>query len=378
MPAPLITIQPPTSIMDTIYRFPTGVIEDVARGIFQGSGSPEDEAALIAERLVISNLTGHDSHGVIRIPRYMDWLRDGTIRPGQKVDFLRDNGSTAVLTCNRGYGQVGANEAVKIAIARAREYQIAAVGVTDLTHIGRLADYANMAAKQDMIALIFTSTGGYSKLVAPHGGAARRMSTNPIAVGFPSDREYPLVFDMATSAYAEGKFRVFLEGGVSTPENVLLDPDGRPSTDPEDLYKGGAIRPLGGEQGYKGYLLNFLVEVLGGLLTGGGFMGKEENPPFNNCTMFIVLNVATFREVPVFKQELEQFIAYLKDTPPLGGGEVLYPGEKEARLEQDRRKNGIPLAETTIGKIQEEMFQYGVPGDLKALGTVSEGSSWKY
>lgn len=364
--------------MDTIYRIPAVAMEEVAKGIFKGAGSPEDEAALIAERLVISNLTGHDSHGVIRIPRYMGWVRDGTIQPGQKVDFLRDNGSTAVLTHHRGYGQTGANAAVKVAIERAREFQIAAVGVTDLTHIGRLADYAEMAAEEGMIAMIFTATGGFSKLVAPYGGATRRMSTNPIAVGFPSDREYPLVFDMATSAYAEGKFRVFMEGGVQTPEGVLLNPDGKPSTDPNDLYAGGAIRPLGGDQGYKGYLLNFLVEVLGGLLTGGGFVGNEENPPFNNCTMFIVLNVATFRELPAFKSEMEQFIAYLKDTPPLGGGEVLYPGEKEARIRQDRSANGIPLAETTIGNIQEEMFTYGVSGDLKSLGTVSKDAAWKY
>lgn len=364
--------------MNKVYLFDSVELQQVAQAIFQGAGSPLEEARLVSSMLMKSSLTGHDSHGIIRIPRYMGWVRDGTIQPGQKVDFLRDNGSTAVLTGNRGYGQVGATEAMRVAISRAREHNVAAVGVTDLTHVGRLADYCITASRAGMIGMVFTATGGYSRLVAPFGGAQRRMSTNPIAVGFPSDRADPVVFDLATSAYAEGKFRVFREGGVPTPPDVLLDPAGQPSTDPEDLYRGGAILPLGGAQGYKGYLLNFLVEVLGGLLTGGGFVGKEEDPIFNNCTMMIVLNVAAFREMPVFKAELEALIAYLKETVPLEGGEVLSPGEKEARLEAERLANGVPLAETTIGNLQEEMQRYGVQGDLLTLGKLSDGAAWKY
>ena len=364
--------------MDTVYLFPHARLQQVTHDILIGTGSPEPEAALVAERLVKSNLTGHDSHGVIRIPRYMDWLREGMIKPGQRVDFLRDNGSTAVLTGHRGYGQVVATEAMKVAVQRAKEHMLAAIGVTDLTHIGRLADYAVMAAGAGMIGMVFTSTGGFSRLVAPFGGAERRMSTNPMAVAFPTDRESPVVFDMASSAYAEGKFRVFSEAGSPTPRGVLIDPAGRPSTDPEDLYRGGAILPLGGAQGYKGYLLNFMMEVLGGLLTGGGFVGKEEKPLFNNCSLMIVLNVAAFRELPAFKAELEQLIDYLKASRVAEGGEVLYPGEKEARKEAERRAKGVPLAETTVAKIQAEMERYGVAGTLIEHGAVSTDAAWKY
>ena len=364
--------------MPTVYRFAAERIQPVAEAIFRGAGSPRAEAALVAGRLVKSNLTGHDSHGLIRIPRSMGWVRDGTIQPGAKTGFLRDNGSTAVLTGGRGYGQVAADEAMRVAVSRAREHQIAAIGVTDLTHIGRLADYAVAAAEAGMIGMVFTATGGYSRLVAPFGGAERRMSTNPMAVAFPSEREYPVVFDFASSAYAEGKFRVFTEGGLPAPEGVLIDKDGRPTTDAEDLYRGGAILPLGGRQGYKGYLLNFMMEVLGGLLTGGGFIGKEDNPPFNNCTMMIVLNVAAFRELPVFKSELERLIAFLKDTAPSEGGGVLCPGEPEARMEAERREKGIPLAEATVAKIQAEMDTYGVDEDLAALGAPSDEAVWNY
>jgi uncharacterized oxidoreductase len=364
--------------MDTVYLFPHERLQQVTHDILRGADSPEPEAALVAERLLKSNLTGHDSHGIIRIPRYMDWVRDGTIKPGQRADFLRDNGSTAVVTGNRGYGQVMATEAMKVAVQRAREHMVAAIGVTDLTHIGRLADYAVMASEAGMIGMVFTSTGGFSKLVAPFGGAERRMSTNPMAVAFPSDRPQPVVFDFASSAYAEGKFRVFSEAGVPTPPHILLDKEGRPSTDPNDLYAGGAILPLGGDQGYKGYLLNFMMEVLGGLLTGGGFVGKEDSPPFNNCSLMIVLNVSAFRELPAFKSELEQLIGYLKASRPAPGGEVLYPGEKEARQEAERRAKGVPLAETTVAKLQAEMQRYGVPGELLKDGKATAEASWKY
>jgi LDH2 family malate/lactate/ureidoglycolate dehydrogenase len=364
--------------MDPVYLFPHAHLERVAHDILRGAGSPEAEAALVAQRLLKSNLSGHDSHGIIRIPRYMGWVRDGTIRPGQRVDFLRDNGSTAVLTGHRGYGQVVATEAMQVAVQRAREHRLVAVGVTDLTHIGRLADYAVLAAAAGMIGMVFTSTGGFSRLVAPFGGAERRMSTNPMAVAFPSDRAEPIVFDFASSAYAEGKFRVFSEGHVPTPPGILIDAAGAPSTDADDLYGGGAILPLGGEQGYKGYLLNFMMEVLGGLLTGGGFVGKEEKPVFNNCSLLIVLDVTAFRELPAFKAELEGLIAYLKASRAAPGGEVLYPGEKEARSEARRRAEGVPLAETTVRNLQAEMQRYGVAGELLPHGTPAPDASWKY
>ena len=364
--------------MDTVYLFPHAHLQQVTQDILIGAGSPEAEAALVAERLLKSNLTGHDSHGVIRMPRYMDWVRQGVIKPGQKVDFVRDNGATALITGNRGFGQVAATEAMKVAVQRAREHMVAAVGVTDLSHIGRLADYAVMASQAGMIGMVFTSTGGFSRLVAPFGGTERRMSTNPMAVSFPSDREQPIVLDMASSAYAEGKFRVFSEAHTSTPPNILLDKEGNPSTNPDDLYGGGAILPLGGEQGYKGYLLNFMMEVLGGLLTGGGFVGKEENPLFNNCSLMIVVNVSAFRNLPAFKSELEGLIAYLKASRLAPGGEVLYPGEKEARYEATRREKGVPLAETTVRNLQAEMERYGVSGELIQAGTIAPDAAWKY
>jgi len=364
--------------MDPVYLFSPDTLQSTARKILSAAGSPGSEADLISGRLIKANLTAHDSHGMIRLHQYMDTLRQGVIHPGRKAEMVRDNGSTAVMKGNRGFGQSIATEAMKVAIAKAKEFNLAAVGVTDLHHIGRLADYVVLAAQQNLVALMFTSTGGFSHLVAPYGGNARRMSTNPFAAAFPSDREWPIVMDFASSAYAEGKFKVMRDAGGHMPPNVLLDKDGNPSVDPNDLYGGGAIRPLGGDQGYKGYLLNFLIEVVGGILTNGGCLGKEEKPLFNNSSMIIALNVASYRALPDFKQELEGLIAYLKGTREAEGQHVLYPGEKEVLMEKQRRAAGIPLPKATVEGLQFELDHFKLGGNLLSQGKESkDGYSMK-
>jgi len=353
--------------MSDTYYFPLEPLRRAIYDLCRASGSPEEEAELVAKRLLKADLTGHPSHGVIRVPNYMMMIRGGLIKPGATTDFLLDHGSTALITGNGAYGQVAAEKAMNVAIERGRAHGVAAVGVTDLAHIGRLADYAISAARANCIGMVFTACGGSVALVAPFEGSSRRMATNPMAMAIPSDREYPIVFDMATSVYAEGKFKVMQASGRSAPEQTIIDKEGRPTTKPDDFYEGGAILPLGGKQGYKGYLLNFMVEVLAGVLTGGGCIGRKDNPIFNNCTMMIVLDVERFRELPQFKLELEAMINYLKESSVLEGKEVLYPGEVEARREAEVLKTGIPLAAETVKKIQEEMDSYNVSVNLTEL-----------
>ena len=357
--------------MSDTYYFQPETLSQMVFDLCQASGSPQDEAELVSTRLLKADLTGHPSHGIIRIPTYMRMLRYDLIKPGVTPEFIRDNGPTALINGNRSYGQVGAEKAMTVAIEKALKHGIAGVGVTNLAHIGRLADYANSASRANCLALVITSCGGVSSLVAPFEGLARRMATNPIALGIPSDREYPIVMDMATSVFAEGKLRVMLAAGKPAPEKALLDKDGNPTTNPADFYAGGALLPLGGVQGYKGYLLNFMVEVLAGLLTGGGYAGGNDKAPFNNCTLMIVIDVQKFRELPLFKSELESMIKFLKDTPVAEGKEVLYPGEKEFRREKAVLKSGVPLADQTVKAIQEELDRYQVPLHLADLGKLT-------
>jgi uncharacterized oxidoreductase len=355
-------------VMSDTYYFAPDRLRQTVDDLCRASGSPQEEASLVAERLVKSDLTGHPSHGVIRMPMYTRMIRGGLLKPGAEPEISVDLGSTALLNGNRAYGQVAAEKAARVAIERGRKHGVAAVGVNNLGHIGRLADYAVAAARADCIGLVFASGGGGGVLVAPFEGSARRMSTNPLAMAIPSDREYPIVFDMATSVWAEGKFRVLRASGKPAPEQTLIDKEGRPTTDSEDFYAGGAILPLGGRQGYKGYLLNFMVEVLAGLLTGGGYLGRDEDPAFNNCTMVIVIDVSRFRELPQFKAELEGLVEHLKQSPVQEGKEVLYPGELEARREAEVLATGIPLAAKTVERIQEEMDHYDVSVRLAELG----------
>ena len=355
---------------DTYYFQP----DDLSRTAFQvcrASGSPEAEANLVSTRLLKADLTGHPSHGIIRVPMYMAMVRHAWIKPGVRPEFVHDHGPTALIDGNRCYGQIGAERAISVAIGKAQEHGIAGVGVTNLAHIGRLADYANSASSANCLALVFTSCGGVSSLVAPFEGLARRMATNPMALGIPSDREYPVVMDLATSVFAEGKLRVMMAAGTSAPEKSLLDKEGKPTTNPADFYAGGALLPLGGAQGYKGYLLNFLVEVLAGLLTGGGYAGGDDKAPFNNCTLMIVIDVQKFRDLSLFKSELESMIAFLKDTPVEEGKEVLYPGEKELRHEKAVLESGVPLADRTVEAIQKDLDRYDVKTQLADLGQLT-------
>jgi LDH2 family malate/lactate/ureidoglycolate dehydrogenase len=186
---------------------------------------------------------------------------------------------------------VGVEKAMNVAIQKALENGIAGVGLTNMAHIGRLTDYANSASLAGCLSLIFTSCGGVISLVAPFEGLARCMATNPIAMSIPSDRGYPIVMDLATSVFAEGKLQVMLAAGKPSPEKAIIDKQGNPTTDPADFYSGGALLPLGGDQEYKGYLLNFIVEVLAGLLTGGGYPGGDDKASFSNCTFMIVIDV---------------------------------------------------------------------------------------
>ncbi len=357
--------------MSDKYYFAREKLEDAFQALFKACGSPDEEARLVATRLIKSDLTGHPSHGITRIPMYMAMAANDIVVPGAATEIDIDNGSTVLVNGHNNFGQVVAQKTIEIAIERAQAHGVAAVGMINLGHIGRLADYSVQAANANCIGIVFTTTGGASFLVAPFGGNSRRMGTNPISIALPSDREFPIVLDMATSVFAEGKLRVMIDNDRETPEKSILDKDGQPTTNPSEFYEGGALLPLGGAQGFKGYLLNFMVESLAGILTGGGHMGRDENPKFSNCTMMILIQVDRFREISDFKSDLEQFIGFMKASPSHEGDEVLYPGEVEERSETAMLKTGVPLAAKRVEKIQEAMDRLSVPIKLAELGSES-------
>ena len=319
---------------------------------------------MVAKYNIGANLVGHDSHGIILIPTYIDRVKVGHIVPKAPWAITQETDTTTVVDGNWGFGYDVTDRAMRYTIEKAKKQNVAACTVFRQSHIGRLASYPLVAAAEGMIAMITADSGRSPKAVAPFGGAEARLGTNPISFAIPSNLEGPFVFDMATSAAAAGKINVATARGEQVPTGWLIDADGRPSTDPKVLKQGGALLPLGGTEGYKGTGLAAIVEILSGLLTGLGF-GVEPTGRHNDGCFMAVFKVSAFRDLATFKQEVTDFANYLKATPPAQGvKEIYYPGEVEFLKEQDRRANGITVEDATWGKLKDLAQQFGLTSKL--------------
>jgi len=337
---------------------------EIARGLLVAAGASAEEAETIARYNIGANMVGHDSHGIILIPTYIDRIKANHIVPGAPWVITEETPTTTVVDGNWGFGYVVTDRAMRYTIDKAKKQNVAATTVFRQSHVGRLASYPLMAAREGLIAMITADSGRSAKAVAPFGGAQARLGTNPICFAIPSNLEGPLFFDMATSAAAAGKINVATARGEQVPNGWLIDKDGKPSNDPRVLRQGGALLPVGGAEGYKGYGLATVVEILSGLLTGLGF-GVEPTGRHNDGCFMAVFNVSAFRNLDTFKREVTDFANYLKATPPAQGfTEVLYPGEIEFRREQDRKKNGIPVEDATWKKLQGLAQGYGIADKL--------------
>ncbi|MBM3942587.1 MAG: Ldh family oxidoreductase [SAR202 cluster bacterium] len=335
-------------------------LHKVAYEIYVAKGVPAHEAEIVASHQVKANLVGHDSHGVIHIPEYCERIDKGHIVPGAPFVVERESPTTAVINGNWGFGFVVTEKATRMAIAKAKAQGVAAITVHYQSHIGRLGDYPTMCIQEGLIAMITADSGAGPKAVAPFGGRARRLGTNPICIGVPSELPGPVLLDMATSAVAAGKISLARNRKQPVPLGWIVDKDGKPTTDPNDYGKGGAILPVGADQGHKGYGLSFMVEMFSGLLTGLGF-GIDPKARHNDGVFISAFKVENFRPLEQFKKEMKEFAEFVKTSPPAAGfSEVLYPGELEYRTELKRRKEGIFVEDETWHEITELMHNLEV------------------
>ncbi len=336
-------------------------LRSAIQALLVGCGAAADEAEIIARHSVAANLAGHDSHGVIQIPIYIDRVAKGHIVPGAPFEIKQETPTTTVIDGNWGFGYVVAERATKLTIEKAKKQNVAAATIFRQSHIGRVAAYPLMAAREGMIAIMTADSGRSPKHVAPFGGREARLGTNPICIAVPADLEAPLVVDMATSAVAAGKIKLAQAKGAQIPEGWIVDGDGKPTTDPFIYGKGGVLLPLGGPEGHKGYGLSAMVEILSALLPGLGF-GVEPTGRHNDGCFLAVFNVSAFRDLATFKREVAEFAAYLKSTPPAEGfNEVLYPGEIELRREKECLANGIAVDDKTWKQLKELADKFGIP-----------------
>lgn len=343
-------------------------LEALVRDIFVKAGCSPEEGARIGKYLVIANLTGHDSHGVQRVPRYVQWKEEGVFVADRKVKVLTDTPVLAVVDGLHGFGQTVAPQAVEIGIRKCQAMGLSAVALRNAGHIGRVGDWAEMAAAAGLVSVHFVNAAG-SSLVAPFGGVDRRFSTAPYCVGVPRPGEPPLVLDFATSIVAEGKVLNASFGGKAIPDDALIDPEGKMSGDPHVLYgdyeptgpreyrKGkGAIRAFGD---HKGSGLAFMCELLGGSLTGTG--ATEEGRRFANGMLSFYVDPAKIDPDGFFPKDVAKYTRHVKSSrPAVRGVEVLVPGEPELRMRAERGKNGVPLPADTWTAICDTARKVGI------------------
>ncbi len=325
-------------------------LERFGTEIFVRLGAPREEAAWVSTLLVRSNLMGHDSHGVLRIPQYAEAIREGQIRPGEPPAVDERGPTTLVVDGRLGFGQVVARMATTLAVERAQAHGVAAVAIRRANHVGRLADFAEQAAAAGVVGLVFANDSGALQRVAPAGGLEGRLSTNPFAVGVPRRSPPHLVVDVSTSVVASGKLRAAWEGGLRVPEGWVQDAEGRPSTDPEAPFADppGTILPMAG---HKGYALALVVEVLAGVLSGAGFTRPDPGPDYQGVFV-IAVDVARFLPLDRFAADVEAMAAHVKSARRRPGTrEILIPGEHAWREAEARRTSGIPLADGTWARL---------------------------
>ena len=332
-------------------------LESLATRIFTALGAPAADAAWVARLLVLANLRGHDSHGAIRIPQYAAAVHAGEVNPMSPVTVTHETPVTARMDGGRGFGQVVARRGMELAIAKAQAAGLSAVALANTSHVGRLADYAELAARAGLVSLLWVNAV-HGLNVAPWGGSGRRLGTNPHAIGVPGPGGAAMVHDFATSVVAEGKIRVKRNRKERAPAGWFMDAEGRPETDPE-LFYGQPPGSIYTAAEHKGYGLSLAVEILGGILSGTGPAGPGPGR-FANGTLMICLDVARFVPMAEFDRQVSALFDWVRATPLAPGAkEILVPGEPEARLEAERRRDGIPLDETTWNQIQVVAAELG-------------------
>jgi uncharacterized oxidoreductase len=307
--------------------------------------------------LVEADLRGHPSHGVARVARYIQWLKDDILRANQTITIERETDELAVIEGNYGFGQSIGEQTVNVGIRKARKNGVAVTALKNSGHLGCISDWAEQAANAGLASIHFVNVRG-SLLVAPSGGREARGGTSPVCCGIPGPDGTPIVLDFATSKVAEGKVLVALRGGAELPEDALIGADGAYSSDPDLLYGDtvdglyprpgagtGALTPFGL---HKGAGLNFFAEIFAGALTGSGTAGANgelKRRKLCNGMLSIFLSVDHFHSDDWFANEVKSYIEFVKSANPIDAGQpILIPGEKEIALKEERLASHIPVA----------------------------------
>ncbi|HEY8360569.1 MAG TPA: malate/lactate/ureidoglycolate dehydrogenase [Ramlibacter sp.] len=340
--------------------FQAAHLRQVVADVVAAAGSERTEAQTVADNLVLANLSGHDSHGVGMLPRYIDAVLEGGLKPNTGISVKMDGGSLLALDGQRGYGQVVGEQAMMLAMARAQETGSCVMALANAHHLGRIGHFAEMAVARGLVSIHFVNVQS-RPVVAPWGGGDGRYGTNPFCVGVPLQGREPFILDFATSRVAQGKMRVAHNEGRQVEPGYLIDEKGQPTTNPGVVVvpqPGGMFGALMAFGEHKGYGMAVACELLGGALTGSGTWHRPADNlrAVINGMFAIVVDPAKLGTQASFAQEALAFADWLKQSP----GEVLLAGEPERRARAERARTGIAIDDQTWSEIVGAGAKFGV------------------
>ncbi|MBC7622013.1 MAG: Ldh family oxidoreductase [Aeromicrobium sp.] len=339
-------------------------LEDLTAKILVAAGASENEAAVVARYLVMSDLVGHASHGVLRVRQYVEQIQKGEIVCRIEPVVVNDGPGFAVLEGGLGFGQIGAEHATRLACAKAKTQGIALVALRNSAHVGRLGDWVALAAELGCVSFHFVNTLSMPR-VAPWGGREGRLSTNPLAWGMPVAGGAPIVVDLTTSVVAEGKVRLNRDAGKPVPKGWIVDREGKSTTDAKALYDGGSLLPLGGlDAGHKGYALSLMVDLMAGAISGGGASGPDRIINCNNFTV-IAIDPTLLAADDWIVTEAARFAEWIKSaTPAVDGKPVLLPGDVERHTRARHLRDGLLVSAGAIKTLTDAATLAGAPVKL--------------
>jgi LDH2 family malate/lactate/ureidoglycolate dehydrogenase len=340
-------------------------LQAFTRDVFVRAGMPPEDAAIEAEVLVWANLRGVDSHGVLRVPWYVEMVDKGDMNPRPKIQVVKETAATLLIDADRAFGPVVTVMAMTRAIDKARQAGIGWAVIRDTTHQGAMAYYSLMAARAGMAGLAIVCS---PPNMAPHGARAAGVHNSPISIAVPAARHRPLVLDMATSVAAGGKLRLAVDKGVPLPPGWALDREGNPTTDAKAAT---ILVPFGGP---KGSGLAMMFETLTSLMVDNPLLapalfGQEGAMRHRQNSVVAAIDIGTFTDVDRYREHVDRLIDGEKRLPRAAGvEEMLVPGEPEDRTAEQRARHGIPLPEGTIRNLRRvaERFEIPLPAELRS------------
>jgi LDH2 family malate/lactate/ureidoglycolate dehydrogenase len=346
-------------------RIEEGKLRRFCENIFAKAGLSQEDAFTVSDSLIFANLRGIDSHGVVRFPFYVRRLKEGGTKIKPKIEKIREKTASVLLDGNNGMGQVVGMYATQLAMQKAREAGVCLVGAKGSSHYGVASYYTVKTAEADMIGLSLTNG---PPVMAAWGGAKAVICNNPLSIAAPYQPRRPVVLDIAMSRVAGGKVRLAAKNKQKIPVGWIIDRHGRNTENPNDLADGGALLPFGE---HKGYGLTVMLEILAGVLTGAGMLAqipmwlKEIRTPLNVGHCFIAIGIESFMDLEDFKKRLDWAIQEIKSSPPTEGAkEVFFPGELELKIEEERRKRGIPISEAVWQDLEQMSVAYKEPLEI--------------